>query len=1045
MPAAGWAEANPDGLIPGKTSMQWRNRRARKLLRVGLWLGVILLLGLGFRFLLGELRTSRRQAGIFAGLADRLVFELGPGPNPSPLPAPSGPYDKRLGYALLPDLSRKLQDKGFVIREQARVSGPMETLTGWGVFPIYREKSVSGLMILDRDGRDVYSRVYPARVFASFSDIPPGIVEMLLFIENRELLDARRPYLNPAVEWGRLGKAILDKAIQVIEPERSVPGGSTMATQMEKFRHSEDGITRSGTDKLDQMISASLRSYLDGKNTFETRKRIVRDYLNSVPLAARPDYGEISGLGDGLWAWYGAELEDVVPLFWMNGHECAPEACGKKALALKQVLSLFVAHKRPTDYLLKNRASLEKQCDSHLRLLAGHGIIPGKIAELALAAPLAIRTGPLPAPPMTLVERKAASAVRTRLLSLLDLEKLYDLDRLDLMVASTLDLPAQVAITRQIMRLHDPDWVAGHGLRGFRLLEKGDITRVIYSLTLYERTPHGNVLRVQTDNYDQPLNINEGVKLDLGSTAKLRALISYLEIIASLHAFYGAMSPKELLAVEASPQERLSAWAVSYLLAAPDRSLAAMLRAALDRTYAANPHEQFYTGGGLHTFENFDHADDAKVLSVRDGLKDSVNLVFIRLMRDVVRHHMYSETTGAGKLLVNSRDPQRGEYLAKFADYEGSKFVRGFFHKYRKKDPNEALMALLQSVRPVPGRIVAAYRSVVPEGDYAGFLKFLKSRLPESGLSDKVSRSLFDKVAPGKYGLADRGYLARMHPLELWVAAYLHEHPEAGLEEGLRESAPARQEVYSWLFRPSQKGAQNKRIKIMLEIEAFGKLHQSWKRLGYPFDSLVPSYATAIGSSGDRPASLTELMGIILNDGVRLPTYRIEELHFAGETPYEVRFVREPEEGERVLPREIAQVVREALYAVVERGTAVRANRALVRPDGSVIRIGGKTGTGDHRYETFGSDGHLLTSRVVNRSSVFSFIIGDRFFGTITAYVPGPIAAAYGFTSSLPVAILRLLAPQLMPLLDSAPGETARGQDPEGQTAPPPAVPPPPG
>lgn len=55
--------------------------------------------------------------------------------------------------------------------------------------------------------------------------------------------------------------------------------------------------------------------------------------------------------------------------------------------------------------------------------------------------------------------------------------------------------------------------------------------------------------------------------------------------------------------------------------------------------------------------------------------------------------------------------------------------------------------------------------------------------------------------------------------------------------------------------------------------------------MGYPFDHLVPSLATAIGSSGDRPAALSELVGIIQNDGVRLPTLRIDTLHFAANTP----------------------------------------------------------------------------------------------------------------------------------------------------------------
>ena len=46
--------------------------------------------------------------------------------------------------------------------------------------------------------------------------------------------------------------------------------------------------------------------------------------------------------------------------------------------------------------------------------------------------------------------------------------------------------------------------------------------------------------------------------------------------------------------------------------------------------------------------------------------------------------------------------------------------------------------------------------------------------------------------------------------------------------------------------------------------------HQRWQKVGYPFDHLVPSLATALGSSGDRPAALSELMGIILNDAVQM-------------------------------------------------------------------------------------------------------------------------------------------------------------------------------
>ena len=52
-----------------------------------------------------------------------------------------------------------------------------------------------------------------------------------------------------------------------------------------------------------------------------------------------------------------------------------------------------------------------------------------------------------------------------------------------------------------------------------------------------------------------------------------------------------------------------------------------------------------------------------------------------------------------------------------------------------------------------------------------------------------------------------------------------------------------------------------------------------------------------------------------------------------------------------------------------------------------------------------------------NRTATFAFFLGDRFFGTLTAHVHGEEADKYGFTSSLPVAILKVMAPDLMPLL----------------------------
>ena len=51
-----------------------------------------------------------------------------------------------------------------------------------------------------------------------------------------------------------------------------------------------------------------------------------------------------------------------------------------------------------------------------------------------------------------------------------------------------------------------------------------------------------------------------------------------------------------------------------------------------------------------------------------------------------------------------------------------------------------------------------------------------------------------------------------------------------------------------------------------------------------------------------------------------MPTYRFEDLHFAEHTPYEVQFRRQASAGEQVLRPEIAQMVKQSLYEVVESG-----------------------------------------------------------------------------------------------------------------------------
>jgi membrane peptidoglycan carboxypeptidase len=161
------------------------------------------------------------------------------------------------------------------------------------------------------------------------------------------------------------------------------------------------------------------------------------------------------------------------------------------------------------------------------------------------------------------------------------------------------------------------------------------------------------------------------------------------------------------------------------------------------------------------------------------------------------------------------------------------------------------------------------------------------------------------------------------------------------------------------------------------------------------------------------------MMGIIVNQGLRKPVQRIDSLHFAKGTPYETMVKHaKVTEFEQVLAPEVARAVADAIREVVSDGTAKRVKSAFVAADGNIIAVGGKTGTGDQRFDVYGGGGRLIESRFVNRSATFVFNIGERFFGSMTAYVHGPDAEHYDFTSALPVQLLVVLAPTLMPMID---------------------------
>ncbi|MGH7795956.1 MAG: transglycosylase domain-containing protein [Candidatus Binatia bacterium] len=952
-----------------------------------------------------EFHTSILQSWFFTSTNIRLYFKLGEGPAKQIAYPRSAPFDDRRGYSKLPLFQSRLEAQKYRVTDQVRQSETMLTLFEQGISPPYAEKAAAGLDIRGADGQPLFGYAQSEFLFENIENIPPLVVKTLLFLENRDLERSAMPWQNPVIEWDRTLKAAMMYVGAKLNLPVPVQGGSTLAVQLEKFRHSPNGRTDTPMEKLRQIIGASLKAYREGANTRSWRERIIVDYIDTVPLAAAPGYGEIHGLGEGLYAWFGMRLDDAVAA--LN----SPELTAAKVHAFKHILTLLISVRAPSVYLVDERESLEEKVNQFTRLLARGGVIDWEMAAELQETPIRFLPA-APLPPLPLSSRhKAANAIRINMMEALGVGNLYDLNRLHLRVDSTFDVELQKKVTEFLNRLADPQFVSSNGLNGERLLENADPSKVIYSFLLVEATPTGNLIRVQADNFAAPFDFNRSVKLELGSTAKLRTITHYLEVVAELYRELSGLEQKQLARKAPSARDPLTRWAIETLQNEKNLALQPFLDRAMARQYSAGPHEDFFTGGGLHHFENFDKQDNERAFSLQDAFRNSTNLVFIRLMRDLVIYHRARLPYDADDVLANPANAERRNMLQKIAEEESRQPLRRAYQNYANQSPDEIVRRLLGKGN-IERRLTIlffAWGVGTSEGDLKAWLEKNKVTATEAVVS-----KLYRAYDNPHLTLADHAYLLSLHPLDLWSAGELRKQPKLAWEKLFAASGEARRVSSAWLLDNRNRRAQDLRLRIRMEKDAFNRMAPYWQNLGFPFKTMVPTYATAIGSSSDRPVALAELVGILVNDGVRRPSVSLTEVHFAAGTPYETILERLPEPGQQVLAPEIARTVRKAMADVVEQGTARRLNGVFKLPNGKAITVGGKTGSGDNRFETFSRAGAVITSRATNRTATFVFYIGERYFGVITAYVQGREAESYRFTSGLPVSLLKLLAPTII-------------------------------
>jgi len=132
------------------------------------------------------------------------------------------------------------------------------------------------------------------------------------------------------------------------------------------------------------------------------------------------------------------------------------------------------------------------------------------------------------------------------------------------------------------------------------------------------------------------------------------------------------------------------------------------------------------------------------------------------------------------------------------------------------------------------------FRSINPKGNFAEYVTFMRQHPLREELGQTRLAQLYRDYPLERYNLSDRGYIAGLNPLELWLVSYLQANPHASRRAILEVSKPVRLESYAWLFHPHLKHAQDTRIRIILEADG---LRAHSKTLGATWLSLRSSGA----------------------------------------------------------------------------------------------------------------------------------------------------------------------------------------------------------
>src|SRR5206468_1683962 len=183
-------------------------------------------------------------------------------------------------------------------------------------------------------------------------------------------------------------------------------------------------------------------------------------------------------------------------------------------------------------------------------------------------------------------------------------------------------------------------------------------------------------------------------------------------------------------------------------------------------------------------------------------------------------------------VLTNPSAPVRGRLLEEVADEESRRSLHRAYDNYRGLSPETVIRRLLGSSADSPRGLAILYYAW-ERGRRGEDLGPWLARMGAPVSAAQAAR-LARAYGNPRLTVLDHGWLLRRSPLELFAAGQIAADPHLTWEALEERSVEARRAASAWLFQTKNRHAQDVRLSIRIEQDAFARMTPAWQRLGFP-------------------------------------------------------------------------------------------------------------------------------------------------------------------------------------------------------------------